>query len=132
MKKHDASTEKRAAPRFLANEGAMAFVAEEYGKIIDVSMKGLSFQYIKEKKEPSLSQNFINTCFTLDIASGMHNFCMKNVPIKIISEQEIQLNGVCRSILTKRRCSVAFKDLTPEQVSLLKRFVMLNQYGAQN
>ena len=86
MKKYGESTEKRAAPRFLANEGAMAFVAEEYGKIIDVSMKGLSFQYTKKKEEPSLRQNYLNKCFTLDIASGMHSFCMKNVPIKIISE----------------------------------------------
>ena len=132
MKNDDVSSERRKDPRFFVNEGAMAFVAEKYGKVIDVSMKGLSFQYIENDKESHLSQYSRDKCIKLDIAFSARNFSLTDVPIKIISEQEIQSNSNHTSMLTKRRCSVAFKDLNPDQLFLLKQFVILNQYAPKN
>lgn len=126
MIKYDESYERRVEPRFLVNEGAMAFVGKKYGKIIDVNMRGLSFQYIVKENKPFLKQNPQNKNFTLDITYGRSDFCLTNVPIKIISENESKSSSNSHPMLRKIRCGVQFKDLTEYQVFLLKRFVLIS------
>ena len=131
MGSHDHLFERRKYARFLVNEGALAFVASKYGKIIDVSMQGLSFEYIIKANKPSLIHHFQTKNFTLDITFSIYDFCLVDLPIVVISDQEMKTGSNHRAIMTKRRCGVHFKDLATNQESLLKRFIILNQFGSQ-
>ena len=126
MKGYDSIFDRRKEPRFPVHEGAMAFVDKKYGKIIDVNMRGLSFQYIVKENRPLLTNGSQNKNFTLDIAYGISEFCLTNVPIKIISDNEYKSRSNSHSMLRKIRCGVQFKDLTPDQLVLLKRFVLIS------
>ena len=126
MKGYDDLYDRRKEPRFPVHEGAMAFVDKKYGKILDVNMRGLSFQYIVKENRPLLTNSSQNQNFTLDISYGSSEFCLTNVPIKVISENECQSNSNTHSVLRKIRCGVQFKDLTPDQRILLKRFVLIS------
>jgi hypothetical protein len=126
MKGYDDLYDRRKEPRFSVNEGAMAFVDKKYGKIIDVNMRGLSFQYIVKENRPLLTNNSQDKNLTLDIAFGSHNFCLTDVPIKIISDNECKSSSNRNSMLRKIRCGVQFKYLTPDQLLLLKRFVLIS------
>lgn len=126
MKGYDDFYDRRKEPRFPVHEGAMAFVDKKYGKILDVNMRGLAFQYRVKENRPLVTNNCQNKNVTLDIAYGISEFCLTDVPIKIISDNECKSRGNSHSIVTERRCSVQFKDITPDQRVLLKRFVLIS------
>lgn len=126
MKGYDDLYDRRKEPRFPVHEGAMAFVGQKYGKIIDVNMNGLSFHYIVKENRPLLTNSSQIKNFTLDIAYGISGFCLTNVPVKIISDNEYKSSRKTHSALRKIRCGVQFKDLTPDQRILLKRFVLIS------
>lgn len=128
---HDHLFERRKYSRFHVHEGALAFISNRYGKIIDIGMQGLSFQYIVKANKPSLRHYLQTAKISLDITFNIHKFCLVDLPIAIIYDQEMRSNDVYRSLLSKRRCGVRFKDPTTNQLSLLKRFIILNQFGAQ-
>ena len=120
--------ERRKEPRFVVNERALAFVGKKYGKIIDINSKGLSFQYLVKENRPLLANNSNRATLTLDISSASHDFCLTDLPVKIIAENEIQAGSNGHPTLKVIRCSIQFRELSADQIYYLKRFILYNHY----
>lgn len=133
MKERSNLHDRRIAQRFPVKTGALAFNAKICGQIIDISLEGLSFHYIEQNRETP--QRVIDSgkprsgAKTLDIIFGDYNFTLNDMPIKIISDYEVNAPHPYRSTATKRRRCVQFEKLNPEQRFWLKRFILINRYG---
>jgi hypothetical protein len=92
------------------------------GQIIDISMGGLAFRYIDSKKPTDGSH--------LDIFLTERDFCLGKIPIKTISDYEIDNTVVCKivdgvhsSCKAMKRGSVQFGELTHHQEFQLEHFI---------
>lgn len=117
--------EQRKHIRFLLEQAAFASLGSEYnriGKIIDMSMGGLSFEYIVGEKIK------LNTT-KLDIFFIGNVFHLYNIPCKIIYDIKIHVPHVNSSfikILTKNRCGLKFNKLSKDEFLQLKLFIENN------
>jgi hypothetical protein len=92
------------------------------GQIMDISMGGLAFRYM-DSKQP-MDESY------LDIFLTERDFCLGKVPIKAVSDYEIDNTVTCKLVegvpyrcTTMRRSSVQFGELTHHQMSQLEHFI---------
>ena len=92
------------------------------GQIIDISMGGLAFRYIDSKMPTDASD--------LDIFLPERDFCLGKIPMKTISDYEIDntvackiVGGVHSSCKAMKRGSVQFGELRHHQESQLEHFI---------
>ncbi|MES0362944.1 MAG: PilZ domain-containing protein [Desulfobacteria bacterium] len=91
------------------------------GQIIDVSMGGLAFRFMDSKKPTDKSY--------LDIFLTERDFCLGKVPVKAVSDYEIDNTVTCKLVegvyrcTAMRRSSVQFGELTHHQMSQLEHFI---------
>lgn len=111
-------SERRKEKRFFVHNGAFAVAAPFsllLGQIIDISNDGLSFHYIAD--EVSIAKSS-----AVSIYLTGRGFQLKEIPVKIISD--VAATDSLASIAQEmKRCSVQYKDLTPEQKSQLACFI---------
>lgn len=112
--------ERRRDKRYKVPDGGVALVTPPgphstiVGDIIDVSMNGLSFQYLADKAIPAGATE-------LTIASARDKSYLRGLPVRAVSDFEIA--KVPFSSLSPRRHGLEFGDLTPEQVAHLEKFI---------
>ncbi len=85
-----------------------------FGKIIDISLTGISFSYIMDFEAPD-DMNELGI-LALEFASALDS-----LPFKTVSDEILQ--GLPRDDQAVRRRSGVFTDLTVEQVGELERFI---------
>jgi hypothetical protein len=92
------------------------------GQIIDISMGGLAFRYMDSKKP--IGESY------LDIFLTERNFCLGKVPIKAVSDYEIDNTVTCKLVegvpyrcTAMRRSGVQFGELTHNQMSQFEHFI---------
>ena len=113
--------ERRKHKRFRANDGAFAVLRRPWphpttlGRIEDINMYGLAFDYTAGEEPPHKSAE-------LEILWNDCSFRLKQVPSKTISDSETATRG-CSSSLEMRRRSMQFRKLTPYQKSKLEYFI---------
>jgi len=113
-----AFVEKRIQKRFAVQEGTYAALKNHViniGIIKDISRGGFAAHFISDG---SLLHNSV-------MIEGLFkgsSFCLKGVPVKIISDLEIEDRPLFSSIVM-RRCGVEFEDMTPSRMSQLDRFI---------
>jgi len=95
------------------------------GQIIDISMGGLAFRYMDSKKP--IDESY------LDIFLTERHFCLGKVPVKAVSDYEINNTVTCKLVdgvpyrrTAMKRSSVQFGELTHHQMSQLEHFVQNN------
>jgi hypothetical protein len=104
----------RAHQRFAAMERALVLVNQGPESlpfhIMDISEGGLSFRYLGKKLKRS----------EIKKVSLYHNdkLIVEDIPINAISDYRMQDN-----LVPVRRGSIIFKELTPEQLSKLEKFI---------
>lgn len=127
----DASTTERRRGRIVVEKGALAFNGRYIGPIVEVSAEGLCFQYLADKSRAEV-RKFQNAmgADTLDIIYGAYDFALTGLPVQTIVDFQISSRETDRSTVMTRRREVIFGQLTPEQSFSLKRFLLLNRYGA--
>jgi hypothetical protein len=120
--------ERRRHSRLLPKETTFAALGRKYtrvGKIKDISIGGLSFEYIvgeDTKQQPSQVDIFM----TGDV------FHIYDVPCKLIYDIDIQVPHVKNNyvkILTTRRCGVQFGELNEEDRFQLELFLEAHIIG---
>jgi hypothetical protein len=116
-------TDRRDGKRFLAKTGAMVFFngGDSYGQIIDFSLGGLSFLATHRENSHSAKTSF-SLNGDADLVYAKKNLTIGRVTAKVISyslTSSVHHSGI---IIKKKRCSLQFKELSREQLSLLKRF----------
>ncbi len=113
--------ERRKHRRFRAEDGAFAVLRRPWphpttlGRIEDINMYGLAFDYIAGEEPPHRSAE-------LEILWNDCSFRLKKVPSKTISDSETAIRGRSSSLKMRRR-SMRFRKLTPYQKSKLEYFI---------
>jgi hypothetical protein len=114
--------ERRKNTRFKVHNGAYVAVGTHYdkvGRIMDISMSGLSFLYVGDKERTQGSH--ANIFFT------EANFYLEKVPADTIVDLEITDESRAASSPV-RRCGLKFGTLTPNERSQVEFFIQ--NYGA--
>ena len=104
-------SERRYNPRFRVNGDAIVVLKSQpptMGKLIDISMDGLSFRYIHDLER-------LNQTDMLDIFQSAGGFYLGRAEFNAVSNEKIS-DFV-------RRFSVQFRDLSRRQKSRLKKFI---------
>ena len=125
------TVERRKHKRYQVPAGSFVALGPHntiLGQIIDISMGGLAFRYMDSKKPTDGSH--------IDIFLIERDFCLGKVPIKSVSDYEIDNTVVCKivdgvppSCRAMKRSSVQFGDLTHNQVSRLEHFIQNHTTG---
>ena len=117
MTSSDQPVERREHKRFRVPNGEFVGLGPHFdkvGRIIDVSRGGLSFCYVaREKQTDGLS---------LDMFSTDADFFLGYVPFETVADVLIPEEDPF-SLVTRRRCSLRFRDLTRTQISQLEDFI---------
>lgn len=124
-------TDRRNKERHAVKSGALAFNAKKCGQIVNISLEGLSFQYIDTSKCGTSRQNGLRDASseTVDIMFGDYDFSLNDLPVKVVSDYQVTVQHPYRAETMKRRRCLKFGELTPEQIFRLKRFILINRYG---
>ncbi len=92
------------------------------GQIMDISMGGLAFRYIGNKRPSDESH--------LDVFAHDFSFGFCDVAFETVSDYEIDNTVLCKTVdpmapacRVMRRSGVKFKELTPRQVAQLEYFI---------
>ncbi|UCH23331.1 MAG: PilZ domain-containing protein [Deltaproteobacteria bacterium] len=110
--------EKRRHERLSARDGIIVALMPHsniLGPMIDISIGGLSFQYI-ENAEPTVRSS------ELIILIANQNFFLDRVSFKIVSDIEIEKNISFSSIHMRRR-GVEFVNLSFHQATLIQHLI---------
>ena len=114
-----AMPDRRRSPRFLVEEGVFAQLVADCGKlgqINDISMLGLSFNYVKDDE-------CIPGTGKLRIIMSGSGLYLGDLLIETITDCEIE-GGFSLSPLKLHRAGLKFTDLTAEQEKQIRLFIL--------
>ncbi len=111
------TVERRKHKRFSVSKGAFVALRPSdngMGRLIDISMAGLTFDYIT-MQPPSVKAT------ELDIFLTNSAFRLFEIPCQ--SVWDLNTYDIPSTPLHKRRCGVEFGDLTPDQRLQIEHFI---------
>jgi hypothetical protein len=110
-------TNQRKNKRFRALDGAFVAIKPSdthVGRLIDISMGGLAFDYV-------IGQELPRPPTELEVFVKGSTFRLSHIPCKAIW---VKTSGLGRmNSISKRRCGVRFGKLTEQQELMLKAFI---------
>ncbi len=107
---------RRKFPRFLPKKD-MYVLHHNFGKVIDISMGGLVFNYVdKEYLQGNPPEK--------GILFGYNDHYMDEIPFQTISDTVLSKSPTSKTTIKQRR--VTFGDLTASQIQQLERFILDN------
>ncbi len=107
--------ERRKFARYRPKGGTMAVNQHALGPVINISMGGLSFQYMGENSSKPISD-------ILGIFLGSDNFLIDKIPTKIITDILISHGSSFLQTSTRQR-SIQFTELSQSQRENLEEFI---------
>ena len=111
--------ERRRHKRFQVANRALVVLRPYYtklGRMVDVSMGGLSFTYLESRQTPQQS-------FELDVLSEDFSALVRQLPFEIVSEKQDEKVPFSSGTVPVKRCRVKFKGLSGKQKTLLQSFI---------
>lgn len=121
--------ERRKYSRFLPQENAFAALGRKYtrvGKISDISLGGLAFEYIVGEENHQGATE-------VDIFLVGDVFHLYNVPCKMVYDIEVHVphvNNKFIKILTTKKCAVKFDYLAKDDKAQLELFIQTHTIGS--
>ena len=115
--------ERREHKRFPVTKDTFVALKPDYfevGRVINISMAGLTFSYMADGKPPGQSS-------ILDIFLVGRNFHLRDLPFRTISD--VISDRIPFSSAKMRKCTVQFGDLTAYQSGRLKYFIQNHTMG---
>lgn len=107
---------RRKFPRFLPKKD-MYVLHHNFGKVIDISMGGLLFNYVdKEYLQGTPPER--------GILFGYNDHYMDEIPFLTLSDAVISKSPTSKTTIKQRR--IIFGDLTSSQIQQLERFILDN------
>lgn len=107
---------RRRFPRFKPKKD-MYVLHYNFGKVIDISMGGIVFNYVDKEYLTEAPPNN-------GILFGYNDHYMDEIPFTIISDKTISKSTTSKPVIKQRR--ILFGDLTSGQVQQLERFILDN------
>ena len=114
--------EKRKHSRFVPRFNTFAALGKEYakiGKMIDICIGGLSFEYLIEENSKIDSSE-------VDIFSVSNGFFLYSIPCKIVYDTQIHephVKNELIKVLTNRKCGIKFKNLAKDNFLQIQFFI---------
>lgn len=122
--------EARKYIRFPLHDNTFAALGNRFeavGKVVDISIKGMTLSYICESNKAVLDKDFSQ----VDIFLSDNNFHLSKVPCKIV--YDIQHSKFYEnSCITIRRCGLQFGKLSEGQSNLLESLIANYQIESLN
>jgi hypothetical protein len=112
--------ERREHERFKTQEGLFVNAASSFGKITDISLGGMAFNYINWHQETDKEGR-------LDIYQDGHDL-LTDIPFKVLSENKIE-DKRYSSLVSLKQCRIQFKSLDSKQKSKLADFMLHHNAG---
>jgi hypothetical protein len=115
--------ERRKHKRFPVTKDTFVALKPDYlevGRVINISMAGLTFSHMADGKPPRQSSD-------LDIFLVDRTFHLRDVPFRTISD--VESDRIPFSSAKMRKCTVQFEDLTSHQQGELKYFIQNHTEG---
>ncbi|QTA92140.1 PilZ domain-containing protein [Desulfonema magnum] len=115
--------ERRKYSRFLAQDDTFVALGRDFskvGKIKDISMGGLAFEYISDEKMKNTDDS------VLDIFLSEHEFHISKVPCEVVYDMPIRepdITFLFIKTFIMNRCGVKFGTLTEHHRRQLKFFL---------
>lgn len=110
--------DRRECERFKVVDGVYASFlpySSRRGQILDISQKGLAFQYLSGKKETFDKDR-------IAIFVGGNGFYLKDIPFKVVSDFELEKFKFF-SVTQMRRCGGQFGEMSSAQEAQLDFFL---------
>ena len=122
-----AISDRRVCRRFSAENGTMAFFndVKAFGPIIDICLGGISFSYSHTEKSEHTALP-LQPDGLVHIIHGKKDFSLGKVKVDVISNVLIESIHTSEKQVSKCRCSLKFKEVTNNQLFLLKRFLLIS------
>lgn len=120
--------EQRTQDRFIAKENAYVALGRKFtkvGKMKDISLAGLAFEYISGEELNEDSSE-------LDIFIVGTEFHLYKIPCKLIYNIEVhvpKINNKLVKVYTTKRCGVKLEKITNDLKALLKFFIKYHTRG---
>jgi hypothetical protein len=120
-------TERRNHVRYVSQENVFAALGDRYtkvGKIIDISMGGLSFEYIIGQENSEVSS-------TVDVFLTDASFHIHNLPCTVIYDVEAgaSVAGNQSVDMLRRRCAVLFIKRSDEHKREVRSLIKKHTIG---
>ena len=115
--------ERRKYIRFLPENNAFAAIGAEYsrvGKIIDISIRGLAFGYLKQFENDNPSS------MKVIIFESDDKFHLEDIPCMIVCDIPMSPSKdrvYSASPAISHRCGIQFTDITEPQSKMLEQFL---------
>lgn len=116
-----AQKERRQFKRFRPKDGTMAVSDHALGPVTNISMGGLSFQYMAMASVTPILD-------ILGIFLGSDDLLIDKIPTKVITDKMISQGSVFLKTST-RQCSIQFTNLSNSQRSNLEDFISTKTTG---
>ena len=117
--------DQRTHPRFSVKEGAIAAIkpySDVLGQIIDISIGGLSFQYLDSHFNSKQGKNML-------ILFTKADFLLEDIPFSTVADFKMAESNRFSSLPMRRRC-VRFKSLSLDQTQSLMHFILSHTINA--
>jgi c-di-GMP-binding flagellar brake protein YcgR len=111
--------ERRKHKRYRVKNGALALIDNIPGTIVDISKSGLAINYTVFGKEP-VEQ------LRLDIFLSSDDFYLQDIPARLVSAKDRGGSQSTFGSIQVKRYSLQFGEMTEEQESNLKYFILHN------
>ena len=117
----------RRYTRFVVEDHTFAALGKDYskvGKIIDISLGGLAFEYLND------NQHSVNGVSMINLFSSVGGFHMSELTCRVICDFPTRLaDRNVDGTLQKNRCSIQFTSISDAQRELLDEFIKNNTVG---
>ncbi len=121
MQEQKRMPERRQAKRVMVREGAVAFLGEVPGTILDISEKGISVRFVVFEHEPEPQ------C-SLDLFFAEDDFYLAGLQAELVSDIPVDCPGGGNQARNRaRRLGLRFRELTPSQRDELCSFIYRNK-----
>ena len=119
-------SDRRVCRRFTANNGTMAFFddVKAFGPVADICLDGISFSYSHTEKSQCVALP-LQPGGLVSIIYGKKDFSLGKLKVDVISNVLIESIHTSEKQFSKCRCSLKFKEVTNDQLFLLKRFLLI-------
>ena len=121
--------ERRDSLRLRPKEKTFVALRPEFvklGKLLDISKRGLCFQYIS-KGEPIEELPLLN----IDMFNSNNGYYWPNIPCKLIYDEKIPKGMTFVMGLEYRRCGLQFDTLSKQQIDQLDFYLQEHAERAQ-
>lgn len=114
--------ERRNHTRYRVDNGVFAIDSTRFGKVLDISLGGLSFTCINPEGWTTITKD-------TGILLGNDDLCLDQIPFQIASVRLLADKTAPGSMIEIRRYSLKFGEMNDNQVIKLKNYIVNNTNG---